>query len=60
MTLDSLGVTWLMIEANTGDCAVGDRGHLHRHVVVFERDIAVAFAERRLRLEQFGARSGPR
>ena len=30
----------------------GDRGHLHRHVEVFERDVAVAFAERAFRLEQ--------
>ena len=49
--LDSLGVTWLMIEANTGFLPVRDRGHLHRHVVGFERDIAVALAERRLGLE---------
>ena len=52
MTLDSLGVTWLMIETNTGLRLVGDRGHLHRHVEVFERDVAVAFAERAFRLEQ--------
>ena len=32
----------------------GDRGHLHRHVVAFERDIAVALAERRLRLQHAG------
>ncbi len=32
----------------------GDRGHLHRHVEVFERDVAVALAERPFRLEQFG------
>ena len=32
---------------------VGDRRHLHRHVEVFERDVAVAFAERAFRLEQF-------
>ena len=31
-----------------------DRRHLHRHVVGFERDIAVALAERRLGLELFG------
>ena len=31
-----------------------DRGHLHRHVEVFERDVAVAFAERAFRLQQFG------
>ena len=54
MTLDSLGVTWLMIETNTGLLLVGDRRHLHRHVEVFERDVAVAFAERTFRLEQFG------
>ncbi len=32
----------------------GDRGHLHRHVVAFERDIAVALAERRLGLQHAG------
>ena len=32
---------------------VGDRGHPHRHVEVLERDVAVAFAERAFRLEQF-------
>ena len=31
-----------------------DRGDLHRHVEAFERDMAVAFAERTFRLEQFG------
>ena len=31
--------------------AMRDRRHLHRHVVGFERDIAVALAERRFRLE---------
>ncbi len=31
-----------------------DRGHLHRHVERFERDVAVAFAERRLGLEYLG------
>ena len=30
-----------------------DRGDLHRHVEAFERDVAVAFAERAFRLEQF-------
>ena len=54
MTLDSLGVTWLMIGANTGLRLVGDRGDLHRHVVGFERDIAVALAERRFGLEHSG------
>ena len=54
MTLDSLGVTWLMIWANTGLRLVGDRGHLHRHVEGFERDIAVALAERRLGLQHVG------
>ena len=33
---------------------VRDRGDLHRHVEVFERDVAVAFAERSLGLQQFG------
>ena len=54
ITLDSLGVTSLRIEAKTGDALARDRGDLHRHVEVFERDVAVAFAERPLRLEQFG------
>ena len=37
------------------DCLpVRDRGHLHRHVVGFERDIAVALAERRFGLELLG------
>ena len=31
-----------------------DRGHLHRHVEVFQRDVAVALAERAFRLEQLG------
>ena len=30
-----------------------DRGDLHRHIVVFERDMAVALAERAFRLQQF-------
>ena len=54
ITLDSLGVTWLMIEAKTGFLLARDRGDLHRHVEVFERDMAVAFAERAFRLQQFG------
>ena len=33
---------------------VGDGGHPHRHVVGLERDIAVALAERRFRLELLG------
>ena len=33
---------------------VGDRGHPHRHVVGFERDVAVALAERGFGLELFG------
>ena len=53
ITLDSLGVTWLMMETKTGLRLCGDRGHLHRHVEVFERDMAVALAERAFRLEQF-------
>ena len=32
----------------------GDRGDLHRHVVAFQRDIAVALAEWRLRLQHAG------
>ena len=55
MTLDSLGVTWLMIEQNTGLLLARDRGHLHRHVEGFERDVAVALAERRLGLELCGS-----
>jgi len=51
MTLDSLGVTWLMIEVEDRRALVGDGGHPHRHVVGLERDIAVALAERRLGLE---------
>ena len=31
---------------------VGDRRHLHRHVEIFERHIAVAFPERPFRLQQ--------
>ena len=42
-----------MIEVNTGVRLRGDRRHLHRHVEGFERDIAVALAERRLGLEHF-------
>ena len=53
ITLDSLGVTWLMIETNTGLRLVRDRGHPHRHIEVFERHMAVAFAERAFRFEQF-------
>ncbi len=34
-----------------GRALVRDRGHLHRHVERFERDIAVALAERRFRFE---------
>ena len=36
-----------------GAALVRDRGHLHRHVEVFQRDVAVAFAERAFRFEQF-------
>ena len=33
--------------------AVRDRRHLHRHVVVFQRHVAIAFAKGAFRLEQF-------
>ena len=34
--------------------AMGDRGHLHRHVEFLERHVAVRLAERRFRLEPYG------
>ena len=56
MTLfDSDGVTCSFDERDEHRlCLVGDRRHLHRHVEVFERHIAVAFAERPLGLQQLG------
>ena len=51
MTLNSLGVTWLMIWVNTGFVLWVIAVTCDRHVEGFERDIAVALAERRLGLE---------
>ena len=51
---DLLGVTSLSTETcKTGLrlCVIG--GNLHRHVVIFERHVTVAFAERPFGLEQF-------
>ena len=54
MTLNSLGVTWLMKEVRIGLPPPRDRGHLHEGVVFLQVDVAVRFAERRLGLEQLG------
>ena len=52
--LDSDGVTCEMIDGKDRVLAARDRRHVDHHVVVFERDIAVGFAERTFGLEIFG------
>ena len=52
--LDSDGVTWEMIEVSIGVAPPRDAGHVHIGVEFLQVDVAVGFAERRLRLEIFG------
>ena len=52
--LDSLGVTWLMIEVRIGVAPPRDRGHLHIGVVFLQIHVAVGFAERRFGFQPFG------
>ncbi len=54
ITLDSLGVTWLMNEVRIGMPPAGDRGHLHEGIVFLHVDVAVRLAERRLGLKGLG------
>ena len=52
--LDDTGFAWRHLTDVGRDhrlLAVRDRGNAHRHVELFERDVAVRLAERRLRLE---------
>ena len=55
ITLDSLGVTWLMIEVRIGVAPPRDGGDVHVGVVFLRVDVAVRLAERAFGLEEFGA-----
>ena len=55
MVLDSLGVTWLMMDVRIGLLAMRDRGHVHVGIVFLQVDMPVRFAEWPFRLEELRA-----